>query len=267
MSNQLNQPPKPINETGRDTVIVALDFPGVEQAFSFLDSLGEERPFLKVGMELFYAAGADLIHNLKERRHRVFLDLKLHDIPNTVQRSMAVLAGLGVDMCNVHAAGTAKMMAAAREGLEQGTLSGASRPLLIAVTQLTSTDQWRMNHEILIPGTVEDAVLAYALLAKSSGMDGVVCSPEEVGGIHRICGPEFLTVTPGIRTSQGGNHGGEAAGTQAATGNQDQVRVRTPKEAKAIGADYIVVGRPITGAKDPLAAYLEIKRDFEGGRR
>jgi orotidine-5'-phosphate decarboxylase len=234
-------------------VIVALDFPGSQQALSFLDTLGEERPFVKVGMELFYATGADLILELKGRGHEIFLDLKLHDIPNTVMRAMAVLAGLGVDMLNVHAAGTAKMMSAAREGLEQGTKPGVKRPRLIAVTQLTSTDQWRMNQEIRIPGSVEEVVSSYALLAKASGLDGVVCSPEEVQEIHRICGDHFLTVTPGIRP--------------ASAGNQDQVRVRTPKEARILGTDYIVVGRPITAAENPLAAYLEIKRDFEGGIR
>lgn len=234
-------------------VIIALDFPGEQAALAFLDSLGEERPFVKVGMELFYATGPDFIQRLKERGHKIFLDLKLHDIPNTVQRSMAVLAGLGVDMCNVHAAGTAKMMAAAREGLEQGTASGLQRPLLIAVTQLTSTDQWRMNHEILIPGPVEEAVLSYAILSKDAGLDGVVCSPMEAPTIHKTCGKDFLTVTPGIRLADQGD-----------TGKQDQVRVRTPKEAKALGADYIVVGRPITKATDPLASYRSIRQDFLG---
>lgn len=232
-------------------VIVALDFPSRQQALAFLDTLGVHRPYVKVGMELFYAAGPSFIQSLKERGHQIFLDLKLHDIPNTVQRTMGVLAGLGVSMCNVHAAGTSMMMSAAREGLEQGTPVGFVRPRLIAVTQLTSTDQWRMNHEILIPGSVEAAVSAYAHLAKEAGLDGVVCSPEEVSAIHKTCGNEFLTVTPGIRLA-----------SQGEGGKQDQVRVRTPKEAKALGADYIVVGRPITGAVDPLAAYLDIKRDF-----
>jgi orotidine-5'-phosphate decarboxylase len=246
---------KTITETAkqRNKVIIALDFPGRQPALAFLDSLGEERPFLKVGMELFYAAGPTFIQSLKERGHKIFLDLKLHDIPNTVQRSMAVLATLGVDMCNVHAAGTASMMVAARNGLEQGTPAGLERPLLIAVTQLTSTDQWRMNREILIPGSVEEVVSTYARLARESGLDGVVCSPEEAPAIHEICGRTFLTVTPGIRLA----NQGEGA-------KQDQVRVRTPKEAKALGADYIVVGRPITGAMDPLTAYLEIRRDFLG---
>ncbi len=234
-------------------VIIALDFPGSRQALSFLDGLDGVRPFVKVGMELFYATGPGFILDLKERGHDIFLDLKLHDIPNTVQRSMAVLAGLGVDMLNVHAAGTVKMMAAAREGLELGTRPGAKRPLLVAVTQLTSTDQLRMNQEIRIPGSVEEVVAAYALLAKKAGLDGVVCSPEEAQRIHRNCGSGFLTVTPGIRP--------------AASDNQDQVRIRTPEEARELGADYIVVGRPITAAKDPLTAYLEIKQDFEGGRR
>ena len=234
-------------------VIIALDFPGRQPALAFLDSLGVEQPYVKVGMELFYATGPSFIQSLKERGHKVFLDLKLHDIPNTVQRTMTVLAGLGVDMCNVHAAGTVKMMAAAREGLEQGTTVGLERPLLIAVTQLTSTDQWRMNHEILIPGSVEEAVSAYALLAREAGLDGVVCSPEEAPAIHKICGNQFLTVTPGIRLTN-----------LTEGGKQDQVRVQTPKEAKALGADYIVVGRPITGAPDPLATYLSIRRDFVG---
>lgn len=237
-------------------VIIALDFPGRQTALEFLDSLGAERPYVKVGMELFYGTGPSFIQSLKERGHKIFLDLKLHDIPNTVQRTMMVLAGLEVDMCNVHAAGTVKMMAAAREGLEAGTTPGSPRPLLIAVTQLTSTDQWRMNHEILIPGTVEDVVSTYALLSKEAGLDGVVCSPEEASAIHKTCGNKFLTVTPGIRLAN-----------QAEGGKQDQVRVKTPKEAKALGADYIVVGRPITGAMDPLAAYLSIRRDFEGDRK
>jgi len=209
-----------------------------------------------VGMELFYAAGPSFIQSLKARGHNIFLDLKLHDIPNTVQRTMTVLAGLGVDMCNVHAAGTVKMMAAAREGLELGTAIGFARPRLIAVTQLTSTDQWRMNHEIMIPGSVEEVVSAYALLTKEAGLDGVVCSPEEAPAIHKICGNQFLTVTPGIRLD-----------SQTEGGKQDQVRVQTPKEAKALGADYIVVGRPITGAVDPLAAYQSIRQDFQGGRQ
>lgn len=236
-----------------NTVIIALDFPGRQHALAFLETLGPERPYVKVGMELFYATGPSFIQSLKERGHKIFLDLKLHDIPNTVQRSMTVLAGLGVDMCNVHAAGTTKMMSAAREGLEQGTPVGMKRPTLIAVTQLTSTDLWRMNHEILIPGFVEEAVSTYARLAKESGLDGVVCSPEEAPAIHNICGKEFLTVTPGIRLASHGEGG-----------KQDQVRVKTPLEAKALGSDYIVVGRPITGATDPLTAYLEINRDFTG---
>lgn len=234
-------------------VIIALDFPGRQHALAFLDTLGDERPFVKVGMELFYGTGPNFIQSLKERGHKIFLDLKLHDIPNTVQRSMSVLAGLGVDMCNVHAAGTTKMMMAAREGLEQGTPVGFQRPILIAVTQLTSTDQWRMNHEILIPGSVEAVVSTYARLTKEAGLDGVVCSPQEAPAIHQLCGTDFLTVTPGIRL----DHQGEG-------GKQDQVRVQTPKEAKALGADYIVVGRPITGAADPLTAYFDIKRDFIG---
>jgi orotidine-5'-phosphate decarboxylase len=237
----------------QNRVIIALDFPGRQQALAFLGTLGEERPYVKVGMELFYAAGPSLIQSLKERGHKIFLDLKLHDIPNTVQRTMAVLAGLGVDLCNVHAAGTAKMMSAAREGLEQGTPIGLRRPLIIAVTQLTSTDQWRMNREIGIPGSVEEVVLSYAQLSKESGLDGVVCSPEEAPIIHKICGNQFLTVTPGIRLSN-----------LMEGGKQDQVRVTTPNEAKVLGTDYIVVGRPITGAIDPLATYQRIRQDFLG---
>jgi orotidine-5'-phosphate decarboxylase len=238
-------------QTEQHDVIIALDFPGREASMAFLARLGAERPYVKVGMELFYGTGPDFIQELKDRGHRVFLDLKLHDIPNTVQRTMKVLAGLGADMCNVHAAGTAKMMVAAREGLEQGVPAGMPRPLLIAVTQLTSTDQWRMNKEILIPGTVEDAVGKYAALAQQSGLDGVVCSPEEAPAIHTLCGSGFLTVTPGIRLLG-----------QDGAGKQDQVRVQTPKTAKALGSDFIVVGRPVTEALDPLDAYLEIKGDF-----
>lgn len=249
-----------VTTTRKKDVIIALDFPAQKQAMAFLESLDKEKPFVKVGMELFYAAGPELIHRIKERGHEVFLDLKLHDIPNTVMRTMSVLAGLEVDMCNVHAAGTAKMMTAALEGLAQGTPPGRSRPLLIAVTQLTSTDLWRMNQEIRIPGPVEETVSAYALLAKEAGLDGVVCGPEEAPAIHRLCGDGFLTVTPGIR-SEGGDRQGD---NKTAGGNQDQVRVRTPQEAKALGADFIVVGRPITSAADPLAAYLQIKRDFLG---
>lgn len=241
-------------------VIIALDFPAQRQAMDFLDSLGNHRPYVKIGMELFYAAGPDLIHRIKERGHEIFLDLKLHDIPNTVMRTMSVLAGLEVDMCNVHAAGTAKMMVAAMDGLLQGTPAGRSRPLLIAVTQLTSTDQWRMNHEIRIPGPLEETVSAYALLAREAGLDGVVCGPGEAPAVHQLCGAGFLTVTPGIRPDDGDRR----ADSKAAGGNQDQVRVCTPCDAKALGSDFIVVGRPITTAADPLAAYLQINRDFMG---
>lgn len=240
-------------KTTQNKVIIALDFPTTKTAIDFLAEFGGEKPYVKVGMELFYAAGPELVHNLKTQGYPVFLDLKLHDIPNTVGRAMEVLAGLGVDMCNVHAAGTMKMMAAAREGLEKGTSSGQQRPKLIAVTQLTSTDQLRMNREILIPGTVEQAVSSYALLAKEAGLDGVVSSPEESPAIHGVCGAAFLTVTPGIRLLE-----------QGEAGKQDQVRVCTPAKARALGSDYIVVGRPITQAKDPLDAYLRIKREFLG---
>lgn len=236
-------------------VIVAMDFPSVKEAEEFLGKMEGQHPYLKIGMELFYAAGPVFVEALKDRGYKVFLDLKLHDIPNTVQRAMNVLAGLGVDLCNVHAAGTVKMMAAAREGLEQGTPPGQRRPELIAVTQLTSTDQWRMNHEILIPGTVEETVAAYAGLASQAGLDGVVCAPGEAPLIHRQYGDSFLTVTPGIRLAE-----------PLATGAvQDQVRVQTPEMARTLGADYIVVGRPITGADRPLETYESIKRSFMGG--
>jgi len=257
-------------------VIIALDFPSEQKALAFLDTLEGENPYVKVGMELFYGAGPSFIHTLKERGLNVFLDLKLHDIPNTVQQTMKVLAGLEVDMCNLHGAGTGKMMAAGLEGLVQGTPVGKKRPLLVAVTQLTSTDQWRMNHEILIPGTVEEVVRAYAVLAKNSGLDGVVCAPGEAPMIHQSCGMDFLTVTPGIRLSPSlgeGSKEGSREGSKdqpqrkaepAESTKQDQVRVQTPMMAKALGADCIVVGRPITGAQDPLAAYLAIRADFLG---
>ncbi len=253
-------------------VIIALDFPSEQKALAFLDTLEGEKPYVKVGMELFYGAGPSFIHTLKERGLNVFLDLKLHDIPNTVQQTMKVLAGLEVDMCNLHGAGTGKMMAAGLEGLAQGTPGGRERPLLVAVTQLTSTDQWRMNHEILIPGTVEEVVQAYAVLAKKSGLDGVVCAPGEAPMIHQSCGMDFLTVTPGIRLSSSLGEGrkeenkdqSQKEAEPAESAKQDQVRVQTPMMAKALGADCIVVGRPITGAQDPLNAYLKIRADFLG---
>jgi orotidine-5'-phosphate decarboxylase len=223
----------------RPEIIIALDFPTGDDALGFLDCFGERKLFVKVGMELFYSEGPDILRKLKERGHRIFLDLKLHDIPNTVKNSMKVLAHNGVDMVNVHAAGGSRMMKAALEGLEEG--SSGRRPLLIAVTQLTSTDQKTMNEEILIPGEVQDAAVSYARLARSSGLDGVVCSAWEAGMIHENTGDDFITVTPGIRLA------GDAKG--------DQSRVATPARAKELGSDYLVIGRSITKAADPVAAY------------
>ena len=231
---------------GKD-VIVALDFAGKEEALAFLDRFGEKRPFVKVGMELFYAEGPALVRELKARGHKIFLDLKLHDIPNTVKKAMAVLSRLDVDICNLHAAGTANMMRAALEGLSR---PDGTRPLLIAVTQLTSTDQESMEKDILIQKPMEEVVAHYALTARAAGLDGVVCSPLEAARVHEICGREFLTVTPGVRWAEG------------STG--DQKRVTTPARAREIGSDYIVVGRPITQAPDPLAAYERCLAEFVG---
>ena len=229
---------------GKD-VIIACDFATAEQTFAFLDRFGDKRPYVKIGMELFYATGPQMVQKLKERGHKVFLDLKLHDIPNTVKKSMSVLSGLGADMCNLHAAGTRAMMEAALEGL---TRPDGTRPLLIAVTQLTSTSEQRMREELLIDHTVEETVLHYAKNAKAAGLDGVVCSPLEAGSVHESCGKNFITVTPGVRFA-GGDVG-------------DQVRIMTPAQAKEIGSDYIVVGRPITAAEDPLAAYNRCVEEF-----
>ena len=229
---------------GKD-VIIACDFAGAEETFAFLDRFGEKRPFVKIGMELFYAAGPDIVRELKSRGHKVFLDLKLHDIPNTVEHAMRVLSGLGADIVNLHAAGGKKMMEGAIRGL---TRPDGSRPLLIAVTQLTSTDQKMMEEELLIQGKVEDVVLHYAKNAKEAGLDGIVCSPLEAGRVHEALGDAFLTVTPGVRFPEG-----ERA---------DQKRVTSPAEAAAIGSDYIVVGRPITAAEDPVAAYDRCIREF-----
>lgn len=229
-------------------VIVAADFPSGRALDTFLGKLEGERPYLKVGMELFYGAGPDLVRGLKDRGYSVFLDLKLHDIPNTVGSTMRVLRDLGADMVNLHASGGAVMMEAAREGL---TRSDGTRPLLIAVTQLTSTSARMMNEELGIPGAVEDSVVGYASLAKSVGLDGVVCSPRETALVKEECGPGFLTVTPGIRFA-------DAAA-------DDQVRVMTPADARVAGSDFIVVGRPITAAPDPLAAYQRCVHDFVGG--
>ena len=231
---------------GKD-VIVACDFSSAGETLAFLDKLGAEAPFVKIGMELFYAEGPEIVRTLKSRGCRVFLDLKLHDIPNTVKKAMAVLSRLGADIVNVHAAGTQAMMEAALEGL---TRPDGSRPLLIAVTQLTSTDEETMHRELLIPGTMEETVLHYARNARLSGLDGVVCSPLEAEKVHKVCGKGFLTVTPGVRFAEGDKG--------------DQKRVTTPAEAKALGSDYIVVGRPITAAADPAAAYERCLREFVG---
>ena len=232
---------------GKD-VIVACDFPSKEATLAFLDRFTGRKPFVKIGMELFYAEGPQIVREIKARGHRIFLDLKLHDIPNTVKSAMAVLAGLDVDICNVHAAGTSAMMKAALEGL---TRPDGSRPLLIAVTQLTSTDQESMERDLLINKPMEEVVMHYALTAKNAGLDGVVCSPLEAEAVHKTCGSQFLTVTPGIRFSE------SAAG--------DQKRIMTPEKARQIGSDYIVVGRPITHADDPVAAYERCCREFIGG--
>ncbi len=229
---------------GKD-VIIACDFPSAGETLAFLDRLGAAAPFVKIGMELFYAEGPSILRTLKERGCRVFLDLKLHDTPNTVKRAMAVLSGLGADIVNVHAAGTGAMMAAALEGL---TRPDGSRPLLIAVTQLTSTDADTMARELLIPRPMEEVVLSYARNAQRAGLDGVVCSPLEAGKVHEVCGPGFLAVTPGVRFPEGEKG--------------DQKRVMSPAEAKKAGSDYIVVGRPITAAKDPAAAYARCLREF-----
>ena len=231
---------------GKD-VIIALDFPTAAEAYTFLDRFPGKKPYVKVGLELYYAEGPAIVRELKRRGHPVFLDLKLHDIPNTVQKAMAVLARLGVDMCNLHAAGTKAMMAAALEGL---TAPDGSRPLLLAVTQLTSTSEERMRGELLIQATMEQTVAQYARNAKEAGLDGVVCSPLEAAPVKRVCGQDFLTVTPGIRFADG------AVG--------DQVRVMTPEKARATGTDYIVVGRPITAAEDPAAAYARCCQAFLG---
>ncbi len=231
---------------GRD-VIVACDFDSAEKTFAFLDRFHGRKPFVKIGMELYYAEGPAIVREIKKRGHKIFLDLKLHDIPNTVKKAMAVLSRLDVDMCNLHAAGTSRMMEAALEGL---TRADGSRPLLIAVTQLTSTDEEIMRREILIERPIDEVVMRYALHAKNAGLDGVVCSPLEAGKVHESCGKGFLTVTPGVRFADG-----EIG---------DQKRVMTPAEAARIGSDYIVVGRPITAAEDPVAAYERCVREFVG---
>ena len=231
---------------GRD-VIIACDFSSKDEVMNFLDKFQGKKPFVKIGMELFYAEGPQIVREIKERGHKIFLDLKLHDIPNTVKKSMAVLSRLDVDMCNLHAAGTSAMMEAAIEGL---TREDGTRPLLIAVTQLTSTSQERMESDLLINEPIDKVVMHYALTAKNSGLDGVVCSPLEAKKVHETCGETFFTVTPGVRFADG-----EIG---------DQVRVMTPAQAKEIGSDYIVVGRPITAAADPVAAYERCCAEFIG---
>ena len=231
---------------GKD-VIIACDFPTKEATLEFLDKFTGKKPFVKIGMELFYGAGPEIVKEIKARGHKIFLDLKLHDIPNTVKSAMAVLAKLDVDMCNVHASGTKAMMEAALEGL---TREDGSRPLLIAVTQLTSTSQERMQDELLIKEDIDKVVIKYAQNTCDAGLDGVVCSPLEAGKIHESCGENFLTITPGVRFA-------DAA-------KDDQVRITTPEGAKKIGSDYIVVGRPITQAEDPVAAYERCCREFIG---
>ncbi len=231
---------------GKD-VIIACDFASAEETFKFLDNFTEEKPYVKIGMELYYAEGPAIVKEIKRRGHKIFLDLKLHDIPNTVKKAMSVLRELDVDMTNLHAAGTIAMMEAAVEGL---TRPDGTRPLLIAVTQLTSTSQERMTEDLLINEPLEKVVMHYAENAKKAGLDGVVCSPLESSVVHATCGGDFLTVTPGVRFADGDKG--------------DQVRVTTPAKAKEIGSDYIVVGRPITQAEDPVAAYRRCVAEFVG---
>lgn len=231
---------------GKD-VIIACDFSSKEETLTFLDKFSGKKPYVKVGMELFYAEGPEIVREIKARGHQIFLDLKLHDIPNTVKKSMSVLSRLDVDMVNLHAAGTRAMMEAALEGV---TRPDGSRPLVIAVTQLTSTSQKRMQEELLISAPIDETVMHYAANAEKAGLDGVVCSPMEAGKVHETCGKQFLTVTPGIRFADGDKG--------------DQVRVTTPAQAKEIGSDYIVVGRPITAAADPVAAYERCVAEFVG---
>ena len=229
---------------GKD-VIIACDFDSAEKTFAFLDKFTGRKPFVKIGMELYYAEGPSIVKEIKERGHKIFLDLKLHDIPNTVKKSMAVLSRLNVDMTNLHAAGTGRMMEAAIEGL---TRPDGTRPMLIAVTQLTSTDEETMKKALLIDKPIAEVVMHYAENAKNAGLDGVVCSPLEAGKVHERCGALFVTVTPGVRFADGDIG--------------DQKRVMTPAEAKKIGSDYIVVGRPITAAADPVAAYERCIAEF-----
>ena len=229
---------------GKD-VIIACDFASAEQTFAFLDKFTGKKPFVKIGMELYYAEGPAIVREIKARGHKIFLDLKLHDIPNTVKKAMAVLRNLDVDITNLHAAGTKNMMKAALEGL---TRPDGTRPLLIAVTQLTSTDQETLERDILIKEPIAEVVMHYAETAKNAGLDGIVCSPLEAGKVHDRCGADFLTITPGVRFADGDVG--------------DQKRVMTPAQAKEIGSDYIVVGRPITAAADPVAAYERCVAEF-----
>lgn len=231
---------------GKD-VIIACDFASKESCMKFLDNFTDEKPFVKIGMELFYAEGPSIVKEIKARCHKIFLDLKLHDIPNTVKKAMSVLSSLDVDMCNLHAGGTIAMMEAAIEGL---TRPDGTRPVLLAVTQLTSTSEERMQSDLLIDKPIDEVVMHYAMNAKKAGLDGVVCSPLEAEKVHGVCGKEFYTVTPGIRFADGDIG--------------DQVRVTTPEKAKEIGSDYIVVGRPITAADDPVAAYRRCVSEFVG---
>ena len=231
---------------GKD-VIIACDFASAEKTFEFLDKFTGRKPFVKIGMELFYAEGPSIVKEIKKRGHKIFLDLKLHDIPNTVKKAMSVLSNLDVDITNLHASGTVAMMEAAIEGL---TRPDGTRPLLIAVTQLTSTNQESMENDLLIKEPIDEVVMHYATNAKKAGLDGVVCSPLEAGKVHDRCGTEFLTITPGVRFADGDVG--------------DQKRVMTPAEANKIGSDYIVVGRPITAAEDPVAAYERCVKEFIG---
>lgn len=228
-------------------VIIACDFSSAEETLKFLDLFKEEKPFVKIGMELFYAAGPDIVRKIKERGHKIFLDLKLHDIPNTVKKAMKVLSGLDVDMTNLHAAGTKAMMEAALEGL---TRPDGTRPILIAVTQLTSTDEDRMRNELLINASLPDTVMKYASNAQEAGLDGIVCSPLEAGIVKDKLGKGFITVTPGVRFAD--------------SAKDDQARITTPAKAREIGSDFIVVGRPITQAEDPVAAYRRCVKEFVG---
>lgn len=232
---------------GKD-VIIACDFPGRKEVFEFLDKFTDEKPFVKIGMELFYAEGPQIVRDIKARGHKIFLDLKLHDIPNTVKKAMAVLSNLDVDMVNVHASGTCAMMSAALEGL---TRPDGTRPLIIAVTQLTSTSEERLHGDLLISESMENTVMHYAKNAKDSGLDGVVCSPLEAEKVHSVCGDGFIAVTPGVRFADGDKG--------------DQVRVTTPEGAKKLGSDYIVVGRPVTQSDDPVKAYKRCVKEFVGG--